>query len=684
MTLLEGLLADGDDRRIAGALTVDFAWLTSMSPRLEGGKADQPALPPQGALGIFLGARALIRSAPGDEAWVFIEAALAAYAAAHLRGHRMYVRHSALGDALSSYPNLRIIVVEALLSARQWQDAATALRDLQKAAKPHDLLPDTFTEDALGLLAALAADHRLGPVTLPNVPSAIDWTYAMLHELVEPSRLDETREITWWAYAEYLVAALKAGRTAEAASFVDARAQAAWPIENRQHYSFNAICALSHAGRIDDAVAGIRDLVRRGYDMLWRFDRDRAEAMWWTKKMGQLDWLAPLEDVAAYQEVNARYMTPRPRSNDGPQPEPFASVEETQLSGRAGKRCALSRKLIAPGDAIYRVRPFRGGGDDAHIVAKAAFEASPLMEWYGKHVGDGYVPADFRPSAPTHAGQFFDAPAAAAFLFDLIEGAAFDVDAFIACIARPKVFPMRFEWIRGKFDYLHCPEDGPHVNDAHAGDYVNLTWIMLRCGFGPEILRRLSEIDRAIADPIFAMLATFDRGDCRKAAAAHFGLDTLPELIDIAFQSRLSLDDVLTLAGFGEDNPRFAEAMSQALATYNLHIYSNTHPQVDWYLDGLQHYALAKGARLAFFLIHTPERLPVLQTMLAEGWLVKGVGAGGYDGYENSGHTLFQAAVANRLRQAPDTLPSGSKHPGSNTMSADRPCATPANGRRPM
>jgi hypothetical protein len=657
MTLLDELFADDDVHRIAKALTADFSWLTAMPPRLENGDPGQPALPPAGALGIFLGARAMIRSQPGEGAWAFIEAALAAYAVAHPRGHRMYVRHSALGDALSSYPNLRIVVVEALLSARQWQDAATALCDLQRTVRPHDILPDTFTEEALGPLAGLASGHPLGPVTLPTPSSAIDWTHARLRELVEAGRLDETREITWWAYAEYLVTALKAGATDAAEAFVDARAKTSWPIENSHHYSFNAICVLSHAGRIDDAVTAIRELVRRGYEMLWRFDRARAENMWWTNKMGQLDWLAPLEGVPAFEEVKARYMTSRPRMGEGPQPGPFASIEETELLGRAGKRCALTRKLIAPGDPIFRLRPFRGGGDDPQIVDKAAFEASPLAEWHCKHVSDGYDPADFAPYSPTHAGQFFDAPAASAFLFDLIEGAAFDVDAFIACIARPVVHPMRFEWIRDKFDYWPSSEDGPQVNDAHAGDYVGLTWIMLRCGFGPAILQRLAEIDKATADPIFAMLATFDRDDCRQAAAAHFGLDSLPDMIDTTFKSHLSLDDILKLADFGGSNPRFADAMARALSTYNLHLYSNSHPQVNWYLDGLRHYATAKGARLAFFLIDTPERLPVLQTMLARGWLVKGVGLGGYDGYENTGHFLYQAAVMNRLRQAPEDLP---------------------------
>lgn len=648
---LGALLRTGSSEAIAEAMTRDFGWLTALPPVHERGDPAQPALPPHGALGIFLGARALIRTNRGARAWAFIQAALDAYAAAHPRGYRAYVRHTPLSDALQAWPNLHAVTVEALIAAGEWSDAAGALSDFTRQMRERDGVT-AFTEDTLGPLAPLADGHALGPLSVDR-----NWVFARQRDLVGSGALDESKVATWAIHADYLIGALRAGAVEEAVSFVEAKAEAAWPIEDKDHYGFNAVCVLAYAGRTDEAIAAVRELVRRGYDMLWRFNRETAAKMWWTEKMGQLEWLAPLEGVPAFEDVRARYLTPRLPAEDGLEPGPFRLIEAATLTGRAGKKCALTRKRIAPGDPIYRFRLYFSHGNDPTIAGKAAFEASNLAQWRERHVANAYRPADFSSSSPMHMGQRFDAPAASAFLFDLIEGEPFNADAFIACIGAPKVFPMRFEWVRGKYDYWPEPEDGPFVNDAHAGDYVNLTWIMLRCGYGPDIFKRLSEIDPAIADPIFAMLAAFGREDCRQAASAHFGLEELPEIVDTVFQSRLSLDDVLKLADFGRDNARFADAMARAMATYNLHIYSNTHPQADWYLDDLQQYIRAKGCRLVFLFIHTPERLPVLAAMIARRWLVHGVGSGGYDGYGNTGHFLYQAAAMNRLLHAPDELP---------------------------
>ncbi|WP_375465485.1 hypothetical protein, partial [uncultured Methylobacterium sp.] len=147
-----------------------------------------------------------------------------------------------------------------------------------------------------------------------------------------------------------------------------------------------------------------------------------------------------------------------------------------------------------------------------------------------------------------------------------------------------------------------------------------------------------------------------DRSDCRAASAAHFGLPALPAVMAVAFQGRLSLDDILRVAAFGRDEPRFADALARALAAYNLHIYATVRLQADWYLEDLERYALARGCRLVFFLIHRPERMPMLATMLEKRWLVGGVGLGGYDEILNTGHALFQAAAMNRLLHAPEDL----------------------------
>ncbi|WP_419898147.1 hypothetical protein [Roseomonas sp. USHLN139] len=626
------------------ALTENLDWLTALPPALEGGDAERPRLPPEGALGLFLGARVLLRGGRGAEAWDWIEAAIEAYARAHPPGHRYHVWGSALGNALGGCNNLRLVVVEALIAGGRWAEAAQAMADLSAAALRHDSPPH--------LDPALLREHPLGPLW-----HDLDWQMAQLCQLCAPGRLDPRKATTWSLRADFLIVALKTGATDEARAFVERHAVEAWPVEDRSHYGFNALCVLAHTAPEAQAVAAARELVRRGYDLLWRFDRAAVEQMPWTRATGQLDWLAPLEASAGFAALRAVQLGPAPAAIATPRPGPFKSIRRDTLGGKARKRCALSRRLIAPGEPVVRFRLFHEQVQDAPTIAAAeAFEASELAPWRDRHEADNYAPADF--ARPRHRGArpSLDAPAAAAFLFDLGEGAAFDAAAFLELITTAPVNPMRFYWLQGRAQREAAPPDGFWCNDAHAGDYVSLTWMMLRSGRGEEILERLRGWPTERADPVMAMLATFDRPALRAAAAAHFAAPDLPDVLSLIFQSRHGLKDVLRISAFGRDQPRFAAAMAAAMARWNLHLYSNGHPQVDWYLQDLEHYSVAHGTRLAWLFIEAPERLPVLARMLETGWLPTGVGAGGYDGYSNTSHALFRAAAMNRALLAPEEV----------------------------
>jgi len=52
------------------------------------------------------------------------------------------------------------------------------------------------------------------------------------------------------------------------------------------------------------------------------------------------------------------------------------------------------------------------------------------------------------------------------------------------------------------------------------------------------------------------------------------------------------------------------------MRAYALHLYSNRQPGADWFLEGLEHFSLAPGCQLLFFLIHHPEDDEVLATMI--------------------------------------------------------------------
>ena len=194
------------------------------------------------------------------------------------------------------------------------------------------------------------------------------------------------------------------------------------------------------------------------------------------------------------------------------------------------------------------------------------------------------------------------------------------------------------------------------MNDSLAGEFVNICWVAMQCGYADDIFTQLAQEPLEVADPIYAMLATFERPDCRQAAAAHFGLPELPDIMAQAFKSRLSLDSLLAVADFGLNQPRFAQALAVALSRYNLHLYSNYHPQVDWYLQGLEHYSKGKGGQLLYFFIHIPQYIPVLFAMLERGVLPDGISVKAYDAYDNTVNFFHHAAVMHCMLYAPDKL----------------------------
>lgn len=645
--LLRHLVMEPEPARLA-ALT-GLERLAALPPVFARGDPEQPALSPLGALTVFLGARALMRWGEGAQAWPWIQRALETYAATHRRGHRPHARHTPLSDALGDHPNLRLVVVEALIAAGLTAEAARAFGDLSRALGfvRH---PDWSVGLPADLLAA--AEASLGPL----VPDEA-WLLARRANLSVPGDADERKEATWRVYAEHLAALLEQGRIEEALAFVRAKAVVASRIVDDSGYRFNATCVLAQAGLIDEAVVAARDLIASGHDLRGHLDRGSAGRMSWSAGSGPAAWLAPLDGVPAFERLRARYLKAPAPFVDGLVPGPFKLAQDTVLGGHSCKSCAITHRPLSPGDPILRFRLLHGDPSDAPTIAARDAITGDWARWLRRHRGDGYDFTDLHPPSDPRLGLSLKHPEAARFLFALTEGCTFDIDAFIALVAAPFVRPMRLEWVRGRFDHLPEPQDGPEVNDAAAGDFVSLAWSVLRCGHGAALLERLSLIDPAIADPIMAMLATFERDDCRRAAAAHFGCAELPAVLDLAFGARLSLDDMLRMAEFGRAQPRFAAALAGAFERYNLNIYSNTYPQVNWYLQDLDRYAFGRGCQLVFLLIHEPERVPVLHTMIERRWLVSGVGSGGYDGYWNAGHALFQAAVMNRMLHAPDELP---------------------------
>ncbi len=544
-------------------------------------------------------------------------------------------------------------LVDELIAAERWSEAARALNNLAEAASGE--ARSTCAMSAAPVSGTVADGHG-NPLQFDET-----WLFTRRSVVIASGSLNERRTYAWRLYADHLLAALRRDALAEALALVAAKAEAARRICDAGHetgnYHFNVLCVLAHAGRTADAVAAARELVRRGYWGLWRLARDAADRHGWVEASGQRDWLASLEDAPAYRAFRAHYIDPPYDVSGTVVPGPFRSLHRGTLGGKARKRCKVSGRLITPGEPVVRFRLYHGPqSDEPHLAAQDAFEASAMAPWCDKHERDGYALSDLARVRRRLSAHRFEHPDVARFVFDAAEGTPFDPDSFLHLVAQPDVLPMRFTWV-GEHGAEDAPPDGPNVNDAQAGEFVNLLVLALRCGHGPALFARLAERSREEADPMMAMLATLGRADCRAAAAKHFGLPDLPAVMDTAFTARPTPDDMLRLADYGRDQPRFAEALGGALARYNLHIYSNGQPQADWWLQDLEHYAYAKCCQLLYLFASCPWHVPVLADVIERRQLVDGVRLRGFDGYDNASAFFWRTAVTNRMLHAPNELP---------------------------
>ncbi len=470
--------------------------------------------------------------------------------------------------------------------------------------------------------------------------------------------LDWLREQIQAFEALLLENALLSEQPARGLPLIDARLEAllTGPVGDDHHFVFNAICILSTLGQLDRALDAARRLVRRGYGLPWRFRIDRADLSPkdWTKQMRQDAWLAPLQALPAYAAFFDSEIRSPPEPPPGPAATPPCAVHDGVLGGKAAKKCFVSGAKMTPGTPIVRMRRLRGvsAEDDFDIADQAAFEAS---EWHGARTAleTCAMPVSWLFPDPRGQQGSWDSPLIAEFCADVArDPAALDVERAVTLLATFEPPPMRFLWEPARYQW-HEPF-APFVGDDMHGDAARLTWRLLRTGHGPEMIRLIATLPRPLADKLFALLATFDLPEIRAAAAAHFDLPDLPQIIDLVFAPRLTFEDHLRLADYGAAHSRFRAGMVAAMRAYALHLYSNSHITADWFLQGLEHYAYAHGCQLLFLLIHHPQDDPVLAEVLETGWLPRNSNT--YDGYGNAAAFFLRAAMIHIALHRPEQL----------------------------
>lgn len=562
------------------------------------------------------------------------------------------------GEGLYSYclPEFPYLYKPLIDLALEEGDQSKLINIVLQCDSARDLPPKTHTADPL--VADLLAHPNAARFGGLDVAPA--WLLKRQERIASLGEMDWTRARVQKFQALQIENALCAEVPARALPLIAERLSdyLGGRAQGDSHFEFNAICVFAALGRFDEALATARTLVRRGYQLAWRFSLAAAAGMSWTQEMRQNEWLGPLAGTEAYERFMREEIERAPHDEKDPAQNPLCFVRDGVLGGKKRKRCFVSRKFIEPGEPVIRIRRLfeRASDGDFEIAAKEAFEQSPWQEVRRQFETETVPMTALFPPRWTRLSSW-ECPEIAAFDHNLVRRPeAFDLARAVKIIAEDEQPPIPFTWIR-------WPEEGdrwyafdPYAGDDGHGDAVNFAWRLIKAGHRDGIVRLASALPEAKADKVFAMVAGFADDRLRQAAAGHFGSPELPDMMALAFTKRLSLAQHVTLAEYGGAQPRFRSGLVAAMRAYGLHIYSNYRPTVDWFLQGLEHYAMAGGGQLLYFLIDHPEDDPILATMLEKTWLPDKAG-GSIHAYRNAQPFYLRTALLHLARHAPERLP---------------------------
>ncbi|QEI08022.1 hypothetical protein FXN63_20890 [Pigmentiphaga aceris] len=429
------------------------------------------------------------------------------------------------------------------------------------------------------------------------------------------------------------------------------------PAIDTSHFEFNAICVLAVLGQYERALESARILVRRGYHLPWRFRLASAQRMVWTQDMRQNEWLGDLAQTPAYQRFVEEEL-PGPMLDDDADCNPLCVVKDGTWTGKKPKRCAVSRVMIQPGGEVVRFRRLFNRASDGglEMADRDAFAASDWQVARAKFDANAIPLAKLFPRNVTRDAKLDGAPHIHAFVHALARAPGnLDMAQAVSLIAEHAPPPVPYTWNQGtSANRWALAIPGFAGADGH-GDAISLAWCLVKAGYRETLLAQVASLPTDRADKVFAMLATFDDEVMRQAAAVHFALPDLPQIMALVFKDRLALEDHALLAAFGHQHARYRAGLVAAMRAYGLHLYSNNRPKVDWFLAGLEHYSLAGGSALLYLLIDHPEDDPVLQTVIDKGWLPDKA-LGSVDDYANTKPFYVRAALFHLARHQPERL----------------------------
>ncbi len=378
-------------------------------------------------------------------------------------------------------------MIDAFIARNQQADAIYLLNRCVKelrSAKPID------DPDCQALL-----EHPVFASGSP-VPITCDWLLDRHEQVMALGDMDHALAEVQDFHAGFVECALMAEQPSRAVPLIER--ELPWylscPVLGISHFEFDAICVLATLGRFDEAMLAARQLLRRGYDLAWRFNLDSAANMSWTQDMRQNEWLADLARTPAYQHFLANDL-PGPMLGDDPEVNPLCVARDGVWTGKKSKRCRVSRKLIQPGDAVVRYRKLfnRSSDGELDMAAAEAFAASPWQLAREQFENDRIPLAQLFPRNFTRDAQMDRAPLIHAFAYDLArEPDRLDIEQAVALIADHSPPPIVYTWDKGSRANRWEPAFPPFAGADGHGDAIDLVWRLNKAGYREVLLGELA------------------------------------------------------------------------------------------------------------------------------------------------------------------------------------------------
>lgn len=558
------------------------------------------------------------------------------------RRHYAYGTH--LGRLMWQAPFLSVPLI---LGALRTGEAEDAMMQVHVYVKHSDLGRRAWTHCS-EVVGDLLRDDTLAQVA--RLDMGVDW---LLDRQLDARSMLTAPDFSRERFVDFdetlLATAIAADRFADVEVIVDAHLAAGDRLESLPdtHLGFNAFCVLAALGRHDDALALAKRMMRQGYAQGWRFQDGAGKIHDWVRLMGQEKCMSGLIAMPAYIRFLESCVKSGTLSRGDPEQALLADVYDGVWSGKKPMQCKLTKTRIEPGGAVVRLRRLfdHHGVGDIEIAEAKAFRRSGWQSVRARFEANALPLAALFPGR-VQQDRIAGSPKIAALWADIAQTPdALDLDRIVAAIAADVPPPRRFGW-RVDANKGNCqPAFDPFAQDCGQSGVARLVWRLWKGGQMSGLLTSIATLPTAAADRLMVLIGCFDDAALRAAAARHFDLPDLPDMMALAFDSRQSLKQHRQMADFGRDNPRFRAGLVASMAADGLHLFSNYAPTIDWYLAGLTQFNLAKGSQLLWFLIHTPQDDPVLTQMLENRWLPTGTGSGGHDSYANAAHHYYRAAA---------------------------------------